>query len=97
MAIDPLDPDLLPLPEAAKLAGVSYDALWTWARAGTRGVVLETVNKGRLIYTSREALREFFARLTPTAPPQRESPGAFQRRAKRVQEQLDRKLRGKSC
>jgi len=38
--------------------------IFNWASRGKRGVVLETVQVGGLLVTTREALERFFSRLT---------------------------------
>jgi len=38
---------------------VGYGAVWRWARHGSRGVVLQTVRIGGMLYTTRQAIRDF--------------------------------------
>jgi hypothetical protein len=68
MPLDPLDPDVLPLAQAARSLPplrsgrpVSPATLWRWAAHGLRGVRLEIVRIGGTACTSRQALRRFLA------------------------------------
>lgn len=58
--------DLLSINEAAREApGRPHIAtVWRWINRGVRGIKLETVMIGGRRFTSREALEQFFARLT---------------------------------
>ncbi len=69
--IDATKEDILPLRVAARRwlpkrpsgRRLSYNSIYRWAKKGLRGVKLETVCVGGTIYTSREALARFYARL----------------------------------
>jgi hypothetical protein len=68
MPIDPLDPDVMPLAQAARALPplrsgrpVNPATLWRWAAHGLRGVRLEIVRIGGTACTSRQALRQFLA------------------------------------
>jgi len=96
--IDPLEEDLLTMPEAAALlpkrrggAKVSLTSLWRWSTRGAKGVRLETVRVGSSVYTTRAALRRFIeARSTAAggAVAQVPAPTTRSRRAMRELEKL---------
>lgn len=72
-AIDPDAPDLIGLPEAARLAGVHHSTLHLWTFAGRMGLVLPTVRIGREIRTTRQAVQWFVAESAKR--PARRGPG----------------------
>lgn len=43
--------------------------LWRWTRHGVRGVRLETMLVGGLLFTSREAIQRFLSRLAEVRKP----------------------------
>ena len=47
--------------------GVNVSTVWRWSLRGIRGVRLQTEMRGGIRYTSREALRRFFAATTAAA------------------------------
>lgn len=63
VSIDPFGPDCLTLNDAAKLLPrrPAFSTVWRWCTVGVAGVRLQTIHIGRQRFTSREALREFFA------------------------------------
>ena len=70
MQIDLLSDDVLRLSEASKILPrgrhgkkIHVSTLWRWSSRGVRGVKLETVRMGGLIYTSKQALQRFFGQL----------------------------------
>ena len=90
---------LLSLREAARLlpkrrAGKPTHAstLNRWAKGGLRGVVLESIQVGGTLCTSREALQRFFERLSGarTVPVFSQTSAARQRADQRVEEELAR-------
>ena len=64
--IDPLDPTLIRLEDAARLLKPqrSVGALRRWSRSGIRGNRLSTVLVGGTQMTTPDALREFFSALS---------------------------------
>ena len=95
--IDLLSDDCLTLAEAAKILPrgrrgkkTHVSTLWRWASCGLRGVRLETIRKGGMIYTSREALRRFFARLSGHEVPSPEPPPSRQAELGRMRKRLER-------
>ena len=95
MRIDILSDDVLRLSEAAKILPrgrsgkkVHVSTLWRWSSRGIRGVKLETVRMGGLIYTSRKALQGFFGQLNQTENLMNCISGHKQRRATRVRQRL---------
>ena len=95
MQIDLLSDDVLRLSEAAKILPrgrhgkkIHVSTLWRWACQGVRGVRLETVRMGGVIYTSKEALQRFFAQLdSPQIQPPKDSANR-QRETNRVKQRL---------
>ncbi len=78
------------LPRGRKGKKVHTSTLYRWATGGLKGVTLETVRRGGTIYTSKEALREFFARLSgyevsaEPPPSRRRELGRMRRRLERT-------------
>lgn len=73
MPIDPFRDELLTFAQAAERLprhrqgkAVHVTTLWRWATHGLRGVRLETIKVGGCPYTTRRALRDFFAALSAT-------------------------------
>ncbi len=86
--IDPFDPELLSLADAAASLPSLKDGqpihvttLWRWARYGLRGIKLETTKIGGRVFTNRRALQVFFADVAK----------ASSLRSSRPQQQLDEK------
>ena len=66
--IDTTTEDLITLTQAAReqpsrtgKRGINVSTIWRWAKGGLQGIQLETICIGGIRYTSREALRRFFA------------------------------------
>ena len=66
MPIDPIDDELIPLPDVPKLLPkpVSLTTLQRWWKYGIRGVRLETVKVAQTRYTTKDALRRYFKERT---------------------------------
>lgn len=71
MPIDPLNEQLITLTEATKLCPrrrmgkkPHTSTLYRWATKGKNGIVLETLHSPSGRFTSKEALRRFFAALS---------------------------------
>src|SRR5258708_6213882 len=58
-----------------------YETVRQWASEGRDGVVLETTRMGRQKYTSREAMKRFFAALDASRESPALLPGQIDRRA----------------
>jgi Protein of unknown function (DUF1580) len=72
--IDFLEEELVTLSEAAKIVpgsqsrrGVNVSTVWRWTMKGAKGVKLETIMRGGVRFTSKEALQRFFTRTTAAA------------------------------
>lgn len=52
----------------------SRQTLWRWCSTGINGVRLEHLQVGRETFTSEEALRRFFARVTAASEAERRRP-----------------------
>lgn len=81
--IDPLKEQTITLPAAARLLGRHKDTLRAWAAKG----LLETVQMGGRVYTSREAL-ERMAQPGPVA--QVQTPAQKTRRERELVERLQK-------
>lgn len=55
------------IPNRASGRGVNTSTVWRWAQRGVRGVRLETVLIGSIRFTSRQAIKRFFAATTAAA------------------------------
>lgn len=58
------DEQMEPLAALANAVGVERTTTWRWATVGCRGVKLAYVQQGGRRYSSRGALKRFFAELT---------------------------------
>ncbi len=95
--IDPLEEELLTMPQAAALlpkrrggSRVSLTSLWRWSTRGAKGVRLETVRVGSSVYTTRTALRRFIEARTAAARGAVAQAPAPSTRSKRAIEALER-------
>lgn len=53
---------LISMSEAARLEGVHRNTVRNWVNAGVHGVTLESIRRGGLVLTSKEALIRFHQR-----------------------------------
>ena len=95
MKIDPFADDIVKLSEApgilprgAKGRKVHVSTIWRWSSRGIRGIKLATVRVGGMIFTSREALRNFFDQLNNSETLELDKPVRRRRRATRVKQRL---------
>lgn len=72
----------------------SKQTLWRWAMQGIRGVRLEHLLVGKEIFTSEDALRRFFARVTAAGERERRrtQDGPRAERVERALKELDGKI-----
>ena len=97
MAIDATQEQVLTLSEATRHVPVRRgkkthaSTIWRWAKAGLRGVRLETIQVGGSRCTSVEALQRFFERLTAAVdgPGQSVTPARRRREIERAERELD--------
>jgi hypothetical protein len=75
--IDPLCGELLSMNEAVEVfphrrggSKVSRVTLHRWITQGAKGVRLETVKIGGMVYTTKDAIREFIRACSKTGEPQ---------------------------
>lgn len=95
--INPLDPDILSLADAAKRLPrfngrrVHVSTIWRWASHGLRGIRLETTRLGGRACTSLTALRRFFDALSDVPDTARHNSAQYSP-DEREQDEIERSL-----
>ena len=79
------------LPRRARGKNPHVSTVYRWVNRGVRGVHLESVQVGGILYTSFEAIRRFLVRLNPDDEPQDRSPDRKRKQSiERDEAELDR-------